>query len=366
MRKLLFLFAVIALVLASCTTNSYKITGTVQGAYDGEKVFIKEQVKNDFIDVDSAVITNGKFEFEGVQDQPVHRFITFFDGENDPLFVDLFLENGNIDVFLAEEQGKSTAKGSPVNDAYQVYKDDMGKMDVKLAAIYESLRDTALTDEVKEAKLEELEAIEEEATGKIKKYIADNSNTPLATLIMITNQSCLSYEEMDELLKKIPANLQEGESVMRLKSGIENYSKTNPDKKFTDIELNTPDGDPIKLSDYAGKGKVVLVDFWASWCGPCVREMPALVEMYAKYKDKGLEIVGISLDRNGDAWKKGIQNLNITWPQMSDLGYWDSKAAKMYAIRSIPHVMIIDKDGTIVSRGLHGEELYAKIDEMMK
>ena len=100
-------------------------------------------------------------------------------------------------------------------------------------------------------------------------------------------------------------------------------------QKFTDFEMQTPEGKTVKLSDYVGKGKVVLVDFWASWCGPCRREMPNLVEAYAKYKNKNFEIVGVSLDQSADAWKEAIKKLNITWPQMSDLKYWNCEGAQL-------------------------------------
>lgn len=137
-------------------------------------------------------------------------------------------------------------------------------------------------------------------------------------------------------------------------------------QKFTDFEMQTPEGKTVKLSDYVGKGKVVLVDFWASWCGPCRREMPNLVEAYAKYKNKNFEIVGVSLDQSADAWKEAIKKLNITWPQISDLKYWNCEGAQLYAVSSIPHTVLIDGEGTILARGLHGDELQEKIAEAVK
>ena len=129
--------------------------------------------------------------------------------------------------------------------------------------------------------------------------------------------------------------------------------------------MQTPEGKTVKLSDYVGKGKVVLVDFWASWCGPCRREMPNLVEAYAKYKNKNFEIVGVSLDQSADAWKEAIKKLNITWPQMSDLKGWQNEGAQLYAVNSIPHTMLVDADGTILARGLHGEKLQTKLEEVL-
>ena len=175
-----------------------------------------------------------------------------------------------------------------------------------------------------------------------------------------------STAENEALLQQVPANFQNDETIVRIKELTETQKKTAVGTKFIDFEMETPDGKAVKLSDYVGKGKVVLVDFWASWCGPCRREMPNLVGAYAKYKNKNFEIVGVSLDQNGDSWKEAIDKLNITWPQMSDLKYWNNEGAKLYAVSSIPHTVLIDGDGIILARGLHGEELQEKLAEVLK
>ncbi len=167
-------------------------------------------------------------------------------------------------------------------------------------------------------------------------------------------------------MAKVPSRFQKNEDVVRINNLVNTAKKTAVGQTFVDFTMNTPEGKPIKLSDYAGKGKYVLVDFWASWCGPCRQEMPNLVKAYAQYKSKGFEIVGVSLDKDAKSWTGGINKLNITWPQMSDLKYWDCQGAKLYAIRSIPHTVLIDKSGKIIARGLHGEELQAKLAELLK
>lgn len=167
-------------------------------------------------------------------------------------------------------------------------------------------------------------------------------------------------------MQQIPANYQNDKDILRIKELTDKQKTTAQGTKFIDFEMQTPEGKTVKLSDYAGKGKVVLVDFWASWCGPCRREMPALVEAYAKYKGKNFEIVGVSLDRDAAAWKESIKQMNMTWPQMSDLKFWQSEGAQLYAVNSIPHVVLIDGQGTIIARGLHGEELHKKLAEVVK
>jgi peroxiredoxin len=167
-------------------------------------------------------------------------------------------------------------------------------------------------------------------------------------------------------MPQIPAAYDNDEAIVKIKNNVEKMKATAVGQKFTDFEMQTPEGKTVKLSDYVGKGKVVLVDFWASWCGPCRREMPNLVEAYAKYKNKNFEIVGVSLDQSADAWKEAIKKLNITWPQMSDLKYWNCEGAQLYAVSSIPHTVLIDGEGTILARGLHGDELQEKIAEAVK
>lgn len=242
MKKITYLLAAAA-VFAACNSGNkgYTVTGTVEGAADGDTVYLQTVKGRQLVKLDSAVIANGTFTFEGTQDTAANRYITYKTAEKEgAMMMDFFLENG--------KKMKATAVG----------------------------------------------------------------------------------------------------------------------QKFTDFEMQTPEGENVKLSDYVGKGKVVLVDFWASWCGPCRREMPNLVEAYAKYKNKNFEIVGVSLDQSGESWKEAIGKLNITWPQMSDLKYWNCEGAKLYAVSSIPHTVLIDGEGTIIARGLHGDELQQKLAEVIK
>ena len=125
-------------------------------------------------------------------------------------------------------------------------------------------------------------------------------------------------------------------------------------------------GNQVSVKDVFSKNKITIIDFWASWCGPCRREMPSVVEAYKAYKAKGLEVVGVSLDTDMAAWKKAITDLNITWPQMSDLKGWQNAGAALYGVRSIPATVLINQEGKIVARNLRGEELLTKLEELMK
>lgn len=135
-------------------------------------------------------------------------------------------------------------------------------------------------------------------------------------------------------------------------------------KKFLDLAEPDVNGEMHKLSEYAGKGKWVFVDFWASWCGPCCREMPNVVAAYKKYHPKGLEIVGLSFDNDKEAWMQAIKDLEMPWIHLSDLKGWQTVASDVYNISSIPASVLIDPDGIIVARNLRGEALGAKLAEI--
>lgn len=150
--------------------------------------------------------------------------------------------------------------------------------------------------------------------------------------------------------------------MVELKSNIDNAKNFVVGAIAPDFEQNTPDGQPMKLSDL--RGNVVLVDFWASWCGPCRRENPHVVKLYDKYKSKGFEVLGVSLDRTKSKWENAIAKDKLTWKHVSDLKGWKNQVAKQYSVRSIPHTILLDKDGRILARNLRGADLDAKLKEL--
>ena len=366
MKKLTYLLAAAA-IFAACNNGNkgYTVTGTVEGASDGDTVYLQKVKAREFVKLDSAVIANGSFKFEGVQDTAISCYLTYKSEGKEPMLINFFLENGNISVKLAADN-QSYATGTPNNDIFKAYKDQIKGLNEQLSATYESMSDTTLTDEQREAKGTEIEGLQEKMIGVAKDGIAKNITNPVGIHLLKQNYYYMDVNELDPLMPQIPAMYDQDERIVQIKANVKQMKATAVGQKFTDFEMQTPEGEKVKLSDYVGKGKVVLVDFWASWCGPCRREMPNLVDLYAKYKNKNFEIVGVSLDQSGEAWKNAIKQLNISWPQMSDLKYWDCEGAKLYAVSSIPHTVLIDKDGTILARGLAGEALQEKLAEVIK
>ena len=364
MKKLTYVLA--ATLLAACNSgnNGYTITGTVEGANDGDMVYLQGVEGRQLVKLDSAVIKNGTFTFTGKQDTAVNRYLTYKNNEDNGMAMDFFLENGKIAIQLTKDSDAAT--GTPNNDAYQEIRTQLNSLMKQMETLYSALSDTTLTDEQREAKGKEIEGLQEKMIGVAKDGIAKNITNPVGIHLLKQNYYYMDVNELDPLMPQIPAMYDQDERIVQIKANVKQMKATAVGQKFTDFEMQTPEGEKVKLSDYVGKGKVVLVDFWASWCGPCRREMPNLVDLYAKYKNKNFEIVGVSLDQSGEAWENAIKQLNISWPQMSDLKYWDCEGAKLYAVSSIPHTVLIDKDGTILARGLAGEALQEKLAEVIK
>ncbi len=151
-------------------------------------------------------------------------------------------------------------------------------------------------------------------------------------------------------------------SLDRLKGQLDQAKSFVTGGEAPEIEMKTPEGEMLKLSDL--KGQVVLIDFWASWCGPCRKENPNVVKVYNKYNEAGFEILGVSLDKTKDKWLKAIAKDGLTWPHVSDLRGWQNKAAQTYGVRSIPHTVLVDREGKIIARNLRGPALERKLAEI--
>lgn len=154
--------------------------------------------------------------------------------------------------------------------------------------------------------------------------------------------------------------------MTKVKQLFDSYKLRQPGSLYKDLTMDDLNGKQVKLSQWVGKGKYVLVDFWASWCGPCRAEMPNVVEAYKRFKDKGLEIIGVSFDSNKLQWSAAVEKLGMTWPQMSDLKGWQSAAGAVYGIRSIPSNILLDPEGRIVAMDLREAKLLDVLAEKLK
>lgn len=369
MKKLVLFLAAVTMLLTSCgEKDAFTIKGKLPSAeYDGQNVYLMtldstwSRDPKTYVAIDTANVLNGEFIFKGLaKEGPMMHFIVLDDAPakiKAPVAV--IIEPGDINVTL---DSVSNVGGTPLNNNYQSFVTKMNALNADVAALWEKTKDTVNVD--KTALQKEFDEKQKESVDNAFDFAKANIQNQVGTYLFVRNASYFSTDQIKELLSSVKPEFKA--RVKKFEDRIQAQDNTAEGKQFVDIKGKTPEGKDIALSDFAGKGKYVLVDFWAWWCGPCREEMPTLVEAYKLYKDKGFEIVGFSLDRTNEDWVEGIKKLNITWPQISELAYWNSKPITDYGVASIPHTVLIDKEGKIIARGLTGEELLSKLDELLK
>lgn len=367
MKKILFFLAMAVLCLASCSKNknACKIEGLVENPGDCKMVYFQRLTADGYENLDSCALNEeGHFHFSLKGDSALIRFVGYNrDGEDRHQV--LFVEPGELFVSLGE--GESSVKGSPENERLAVFTDEVAGMMLQTSEIEKRIATaTDMTEEEKTAVYADLEKLGDEINEKIRAFIMDNIQTPAGLYMLRRNRWRFEAGETMGLLESVTNNF-DFYGYDEVKFYVDNYTQSAVGQPFIDVTMNTPEGMPFSISEVMRDNKVVLIDFWASWCGPCRREMPHLVELYERYHDKGFEILGISVDDDLEAWKKGIETLHITWPQISALNGWKCEAVDRYAIIAVPTMLLVDvESGKIIARDIYGEEIDNKLAELLK
>ena len=365
MKKLLSLAALaLMLCVVACQNGGYKISGTVNGSQDGDTVVL---VSMDFDTLQTTVIKDGAFCFTGTQDTAQLSYVLWKSNDNPDLSIGaiIALENAAISIQLdSDEDVPSEVSGTPANDALTAMNKQEHAFNEESQNYMNILADTSATEEAQQQARQQLEGMQNKMINYFKQLVAENIQNVVGQTFLVQLASALEDDFVNEQLKAIPENALTSE-LQELKKTYEQKASTAVGQPFKDFQAETPEGGKLSISEVAAGAKVLLVDFWASWCGPCRQEMPNVKAAYEKFHAQGFEILGVSLDESAEAWKKAIEDLGMTWPQISDLRGWNCEGASLYTIRAIPATVLI-KDGVIVARDLRGEELTKKIEELLK
>lgn len=374
MRKAL-LALVIPALLISCSKvgdNEFIINGTVQGV-DGKNIILQRQDDSlGPVAVDTAKIEKGKFSFKGTVTEPAMYALEIQSLQNKSYLV---VENGEIDIEVNKDSVfKNKISGTYNNEQLT----EFGELSVKLQKelmeyqkknqskfMYAyNKKDTATQNQLRR----EFEKLQKKNEEETLKYIKSHPKA-FITILLIQNRIRNNFEpdmaEIQSLYDGLDPELKKTKAAKKLLKSIEDLKTVDVGRRAPEFTAPTPDGKTVSLK--AERGKVTLIDFWASWCGPCRKANPELVALYNELHPKGFNIIGVSLDKPGqaDRWKEAIAKDGLTWTQVSNLKEWKDPIAQRYNVEEIPTSFVVNQYGIIVGKNLHGEELKAKINEWL-
>lgn len=364
-----FIFFAAACTMIACTSSNtnYNVTGN-NAPQNGVAVYLFDPISSTRID--STVIDNGSFKMNGKAAKDAYLLVNI---DGNEWWFPFFNDGVPVQINVAD----STLYGSALNSKLT----ECDKRDRDAFAEYQQtiVKMNSVPENEREARQSEIMSMYHTALKKYSdSYIAmiEENMDNLIPVVFIERIPAMVGEYKFNQLMESGAQFTKHPYVLNFKRILEeNNAKRkeamakNQDivgQKFIDLEEPDVDGVVHKLSEYAGNGKWVLVDFWASWCGPCKNEMPYVVDAYKKYHDKGFDIVGLSFDNDKEAWLQAITDWEMPWIHLSDMKQWKSVAQKVYTVMGIPDNILISPDGIIVARGLRGQELENKLAEVFK
>jgi peroxiredoxin len=384
MKKLFILVLILAHAVTFAQNGAYSIKGKVgKVGKPAVAVFTNLTARTP---LDTVYLKKGKFELKGTTETPFLASVTLYHngfpapaeaGSPPPRTVpgrevfSFYVEPGDLQIFAKDSLKNSAVKGSKLNDENKQLQEAMKSTDELKKKLQDLIRNSTREEQNTDAFEKKYDAIYDELSGVQKKIqLAFIKEHPDSWLSLEQIRQAGGYQpdvnEIEPLFNGLTERVRNTKTGKEFAENLVKLHKTAIGQIAPDFTQNNPDGKAVNLSDF--RGKYLLVDFWASWCGPCRQENPNVVKTYNEFKDKNFTILGVSLDReNGrEAWLKAIEKDQLTWNHVSDLKFWNNEVAKLYMVRAIPDNFLIGPDGRIVARGLRGDKLREKLAELIK
>jgi peroxiredoxin len=363
MKKVIYLLA--GVILASCTSKPhYTVIGKIKGS-DGIAFYLQKREAGKTISIDSAISRKGSFTIKGgAVDYP--QMIQLVAG-NTRKRTSFYLENseikitGNLDsLYIADVTGSKT------QDEYMKFVKSSKSLSDKYTDVLNKYQAASQSGDAVNATIleKELESVQTEMTNIQKDFVKTNPASYVTPSILVGLSYEMEADEIESMISGLDTAIAALPQIRSLKETVDALKKVSVGQKAPDFTLNDVNGNPVALSSKIGS-KLLLIDFWAAWCQPCRQENPNVVKIYGEFHKKGFDVFGVSLDHVKDTWVKAIADDKLSWTQVSDLQWWNSAAAKLYAVKAIPANFLLDETGKIIGRNLRGDALYNKVNEVL-
>ena len=350
--------------LTACQSTTYQVNGTIEGAADGDTLFLTSDLQTG-IPSDTIFVEDGKFHISGEADSV--RLCMIYSAKRNELNAPFFIEPGIISIQIKETPGASRVGGTKCNDEWQVLNDSVMSIGKEINRIAEHIYGNTVTPEEQQKGMEQIDRLNQHFSNIVIKTCEKNIRNEFGYfLLTYYPDELIDIQSRSRLIKLLPEEMRKREQIRVMEQSLEASAKTAEGATIPDFSRPAPDGTLLSIMSEVSQHRITIIDFWASWCGPCRQEIPSVIELYKKYKDKGLGIVGVSLDNDKDEWLTAIKQLNMAWPQMSDQNDWGNSVAKLFNITSIPHTIVVDQQGKILRHGLRGEALANFVAEQLQ
>ncbi|HPF12200.1 MAG TPA: TlpA disulfide reductase family protein [Flavobacteriaceae bacterium] len=369
MKHFILLFTTLAILSCTNSKDSYTLSGNALGYADGTKVFLYGlDQSNQTVVLDTLEIQNEQFQSEYPNTTETSVRILKVDGSNANVL--FFVENEDVLAKIyADSVSASHAIGGKENELYNEFiaaNNAFGKRKAGIREAFQNAQSNQDNDLMERTRQENLKLSREEKNYQ-RNFATQNSNSFFGLMLIseLVSKNEITPMEASELLAKLSPKLASHPLAKELSIAVENAKSAEIGGIAPDFQAPTPTGELLSLKD--AMGKYTIIDFWASWCRPCRLENPNVVHVYEKYHEKGLNIISVSLDREGqkELWVQAIKDDNLSWYHVSNLQFWQDPIARQYNIRSIPATFLLDADGKIIDKNLRGEALEARIAALL-
>jgi peroxiredoxin len=363
MKKIFYLFVLLAFISACNSEPHYVVKAKIDGS-DSLTFLLQKRDAGKIVTIDSTISKKGSFKMSGTIGYPEMVMLRALNTNYRTTF---FLENAKISVTgKLDSLFDARIAGSKTQDEYKSFIDSNKPLGDKYMSFYTQYQDARRGNDTAKISAigKEIEDIRNQMISLQKDFIKNNPGSYFSPELLLSLSADMKADEIETTINSLDTNIAKIPMMQELMLSAERMKTVMIGQKAPDFTMNDVDGNPVSLYSRVGS-KLLLIDFWAAWCNPCRMENPNVVKVYNEFHKKGLNILGVSLDQSKDDWVKAISDDKLTWVHVSDLQYFNNKAAILYSVSAIPANFLLDETGTIIARDIRGEDLYNKVKEML-